>query len=80
VWRDAARDLLLIDLGEPRALREPDLLEDLAVAARLVRRADLASFLVRLDRIAAQLETNAYPELAVDVLALAVPSPGRRAA
>lgn len=77
IWRDVARDLLLVRLGEERRLRDPALIDDL-------RAADLAptaitAFLERLDRAAELIEGNVSPELAIDVLLVTWPG-GARAA
>jgi DNA polymerase-3 subunit delta' len=72
IWRDLARDLVLVGLGEERRLRDPAMLEDLRAASDLT--ADvLGPFLVRLDRTAELIEANVSPELALDVLVLAWP-------
>lgn len=80
VWRDVARDLTLAGLGGRRELRDPALIEELEVAAARVPSGAVAAFLVRLDRIAELVAGNANPELALDVLVLAWPSPGRAVA
>jgi DNA polymerase-3 subunit delta' len=77
IWRDVARDLLLVRLGEERRLRDPALIDDL-------RAADMAptaitAFLERLDRAAELIDGNVSPELAIDVLLVRWP-PGERAA
>ena len=76
VWRDTARDLLLVHLGDRSTLREPELLEEYEAAARSVPREALAGFLRQLDRAAGLIDRNAYPELALDVLVLAIPRRG----
>jgi len=73
VWRDLARDLMLVSLGDAREIREPDLLEELRAHAARTSPATLAGFLARLDRAAELLDGNANPELTVDVLVLAWP-------
>jgi DNA polymerase III subunit delta' len=72
-WRDLARDLALVELGDAGRLREPGLLEDLGVAAGRLPPGAAAAFLDRIDRIGTLVEGNANPELAVDVLVLAWP-------
>ena len=77
IWRDVARDLLLVRLGEERRLRDPALIDDL-------RAADMAptaitAFLERLDRAAELIDGNVSPELAIDVLLVRWPR-GERAA
>jgi hypothetical protein len=73
VWQDVARDLVLVELGEPRRARDVTLLDDLAAAAaRLVARPSHARrFLPRLARATELVEGNVAPELAIDVLVLA---------
>ncbi len=72
-WRDLARDLLLVDLGQARLVRDVALLDELAAAAGRLRRPDLVRFLDRSLAAEAALEANAFPELVLDVLALAWP-------
>jgi len=72
IWRDVARDLVLVGLGEEGRLRDPAMLEDLRGATDLA--ADrLAEFLGRADRTAELIDANVSPELAFDVLLLAWP-------
>jgi DNA polymerase-3 subunit delta' len=78
IWRDVARDLLLVELGEERRLRDPALLDDLR-AAGAIPPAELRAFIGRLARSAELLEANVSPELAVDALLLAWPRPARAA-
>ncbi|HET9344809.1 MAG TPA: hypothetical protein VFO05_03825 [Candidatus Limnocylindrales bacterium] len=78
IWRDVARDLLLVELGEDRRLRDPALLDDLR-AAGAIPPADLRAFIGRLARSAELLEANVSPELAVDALLLAWPRTARAA-
>jgi len=73
VWRDVARDLLIVVRGGRRALRDPALLDELAAVGSRIAPPALAAFLARLETTAALLEGNANPELAVDVLVLAWP-------
>jgi DNA polymerase-3 subunit delta' len=80
VWRDTARDLLMVQLGDRSTLREPELLEEYEAASRSVPREALAGFLRQLDRAAGLIDRNAYPELALDVLVLAIPRHGSAAA
>jgi hypothetical protein len=72
IWRDVARDLLLVALGEERRLRDPALLDDLR-AARTIPADEIRAFLTRLARTAELLEANVSPELAVDGLLIAWP-------
>jgi DNA polymerase-3 subunit delta' len=77
VWRDTARDLALVELGDLAGLHDPDMLEELT---RLVARWPAGSsgrFLLRLDRAGQLLDANANPELTADVLALAWPRAAR---
>jgi DNA polymerase-3 subunit delta' len=76
IWRDVARDLLLVGLGEERRLRDPSLLDDLRATA--IEPAEVRGFIARLARTAELLEANVSPELAIDALLLAWP--GRAAA
>jgi DNA polymerase-3 subunit delta' len=78
IWRDVARDLLLVALGEERRLRDPALLDDLRGAAAIPP-AELRAFISRLARAAELLEANVSPELAVDALLLAWPRPAAAA-
>ena len=74
IWRDVARDVALVGLGEERRLRDPALLEDVRSAAAALTGADLAAFIARLDDTAELLENNVSPELAIDALVLAWPA------
>ena len=76
IWRDVARDLLLVGLGEERRLRDPSLLDDLRATA--IEPDEVRVFIARLARTAELLEANVSPELAIDALLLAWP--GRAAA
>jgi hypothetical protein len=78
IWRDVARDLLLVELGEERRLRDPALLDDLRTASTIPPD-DLRRFIGRLARSAELLEANVSPELAVDALLLAWPRPASAA-
>jgi len=70
VWRDLLRDLTLVSLGAPDAVRDPELLEELAAAGSLAI-GDAAAHLRRLDAAGEQLEGNVSPELVLDTLAIA---------
>jgi DNA polymerase III delta' subunit len=70
VWRDLLRDLTLVSLGAPDAVRDPELLEELAAAGSLAI-GDAAAHLRRLDSAGEQLEGNVSPELVLDTLAIA---------
>jgi hypothetical protein len=76
VWRDVARDLALVALGDPRRLRDPALLEDLEAAAVRLAPGDAGRFLGRLDRAGELIESNVNPELVADGLVLAWPRSG----
>ena len=77
IWRDVARDLLLVRLGEERRLRDPALIDDLRAAD--MAPAAITAFLERLDRAAELIDGNVSPELAIDVLLVRWPR-GERAA
>ncbi len=70
IWRDVARDLALVALGEPGDVRQLELLDDLETAARRLPAGFAAAQLHRLDVAGERLEGNVSPELVVDVLAL----------
>lgn len=72
-WRDLARDLLLVALGQPRLVRDVALLDELGAMAGRLARADLVRFVERTLVAEAALEANASPELVLDVLVLAWP-------
>jgi hypothetical protein len=80
IWRSVARDLAVLGLGEATSVRDPGLLEDLAVAATSVPPGAAARFLERLDRAGELLEANVSPELVADGLVLAWPRVGDRTA
>jgi DNA polymerase-3 subunit delta' len=71
IWRDVARDLAIVQLGQPGQVRDVALLDDLAAAAEGLDRSAAAQFLVRLARAGEQLEVNVGPELLVDGLVIA---------
>ncbi len=75
IWRDLARDLTVAALGGRAELRDLELLEELEAPARSLSARDLARFLARLEEVAGLIDRNANPELAIDVLVLAWPSP-----
>lgn len=76
LWREVARDLLVVDLGDERHVRDPGLLDDYRAAAARSSRAvgsasaDLADQLRRLDAAGELLEANVRPELILDSLLL----------
>ena len=70
IWRDVARDLALVTMGDGGDVRQLDLLDDLEVAARRLPRDFAPSQLRRLDVAGERLEGNVSPELVVDALAI----------
>ena len=70
IWRDVARDLAMVALGEPADVRQLDLLDDLDAAARRLPAGFAAAQLRRLDVAGERLEGNVSPELVVDALVL----------
>jgi hypothetical protein len=79
IWRDVARDLRLVQLGEAASLRDPGLLDDLTAAAPDVAGAEILAFLDRLTRAGELLVANVSPELIADALVLAWPQASLRA-
>jgi hypothetical protein len=87
LWRDLARDLLVVRLGAERDVRDPALLDDLRAASAALGEPgaadavpgapadpaarELTAFLQRLDLAGEQLEANLRPELVLDTLLLA---------
>jgi hypothetical protein len=86
LWRDLARDLLVVRLGTERDVRDPSLLDDLRTASdrlgaprepgtgRDAATRSLAEFLVRLDTAGELLDSNVRAELILDTLVLAWPA------
>ena len=70
IWRDVARDLALVSLGESGEVRQIDLLDDLESVARRLPGGFSAAQLRRLDVAGERLEGNVSPELVVDELVL----------
>jgi DNA polymerase III delta' subunit len=70
VWRDIARDLALVSLGEPGDVRQIDVLDDLETAAKRMPGGFPATQLRRLDIAGERLEGNVSPELVIDELML----------
>lgn len=70
VWRVVARDVGLVIAGEVEAVRDRDIVDDLAGPARRLDPASIGAALRRLDVAAERLEGNVGPELVLDVLAL----------
>ena len=73
VWRGLARDLAVAGRGGRAQVRWIDLLDELDRVARSLEAGEIERFLARLERVSALVETNANPELALDVLLLAWP-------
>ncbi len=73
IWRDVARDLLVVMAGGTGLVRDLALLEDYERVAVGSSIDDVAAFLARLDGLAAAVEAYANPDLVVDVLLLAWP-------
>jgi DNA polymerase-3 subunit delta' len=84
LWRELARDLLVVAIGEERQVRDPALLDDLRTATERMRsagaleRAALGAFLSRLDAAGELLEANVRPEIVLDTLLLHWPSAAAR--
>ena len=70
IWRDVARDLALVSLGERGDVRQLDLLDDLETVASKLPDGFSARQLRRLDVAGERLEGNVSPELVVDELVL----------
>lgn len=70
IWRDVARDLALVSLGELGEVRQIDLLDDLETVARRLPSGFPQAQLRRLEVAGERLEGNVSPELVVDELAL----------
>ena len=70
IWRDVARDIALVALGETASVRQQDLLDDLEAAAGRLSAGFAAAQLRRLDTAGERLEGNVSPELVVDALAI----------
>ena len=73
IWASIGRDLAVALAGGARQLREIGLVDELRAIAPAVSAASLGSFMGKLATIAAQLDENVNPELALDVLALSWP-------
>jgi hypothetical protein len=79
IWASLARDLAVAALGGRRRLQDPELLEELAAVAPTIPAGALPAFLAKLAAVEVQIDENVNPELALDVLVLAWPRPGRAA-
>lgn len=75
-WRDVFRDLALVAAGTPALVRDAGLMDELEPMGSRVDPAAVAMFLDELDRASERLEANVAPELLLDALALAAPTPG----
>jgi hypothetical protein len=67
-WHDVARDLVLVQRGAGRSVRQVGMLDELGVAARGVRPDAATAFVARLIRADELVAGNASPELVLDVL------------
>ena len=74
-WRSVGRELAVAAAGGRAELRRIDLLEELTAAAPGLAPARLAAFLGRLEGLDQAVAGYADPELALDALLLAWPSP-----
>jgi DNA polymerase III delta' subunit len=79
IWASVARDLAVAALGGRRQLHDPELLDELAAVAPTIPADAVPAFLAQLAAVEAQIDENVNPELALDVLVLAWPRPGRAA-
>jgi DNA polymerase III delta' subunit len=70
IWRDVARDLALVELGQPGDVRQLDLLDDLESTGARLRRGFAVDQLRRLELAGERLEGNVSPELVIDGLAI----------
>ena len=78
IWASVARDLAVAGLGGKRQLHDPELLDELAAVASTLAPGAVPAFLAQLADVETQIDENANPELALDVLALAWPRPVAR--
>ncbi len=70
IWRDVARDLALVSLGEAPNVRQVDLLDDLEAASSRLRAGFAATQLRQFELAGERLEGNVSPELVIDALAV----------
>ncbi|HJP88488.1 MAG TPA: hypothetical protein VJ850_05575 [Candidatus Limnocylindrales bacterium] len=70
IWRDVARDLALVSMGDAAAVRGIELLDDLEAAGGKLPAEFPAEQLRRLEVAGERLEGNVSPELVIDALAL----------
>jgi DNA polymerase III delta' subunit len=78
IWRDVARDLALVEIGQPAAVRQLELLDDLEAVAAKLPAGMAVDQLRRLELGGERLEGNVSPELVVDALAIGWTAPPRR--
>ena len=74
LWADVARDLVLVETGGLRSVRDTVLLEELGAISATIPRGAAVTFLDRTARAAELLASNVSPELILDSLVLAWPS------
>jgi DNA polymerase-3 subunit delta' len=79
LWADVARDLVLVETGGLRSVRDTVLIEELSAISAAIAPGAAVLFLDRAARAAELLASNVSPELILDSLVLAWP-PGRAAA
>jgi DNA polymerase III delta' subunit len=70
IWRDVARDLALVGLGQSGDVRAIDLLDDLEAVTPRLGPSFAVDQLRRLELAGERLEGNVSPELVIDALAL----------
>ncbi|HEV8403936.1 MAG TPA: hypothetical protein VGQ31_12980 [Candidatus Limnocylindrales bacterium] len=74
LWADVTRDLMLIEAGGARSVRDTVMLEELGAVAAIVAPGAARAFLERTARAAELLASNVSPELVLDALVLAWPA------
>ena len=79
LWADVARDLVLVETGGSRSVRDTVLLDELGAVAARIPPGSAATFLGRAARSAELLASNVSPELILDSLVLAWPGRARAA-
>lgn len=77
LWADVARDLVLVETGGARSVRDTVLLEELSAVSTRIPPGSAATFLTRAARAAELLASNVSPELILDSLVLAWPGQAR---
>ncbi|MGZ6266763.1 MAG: DNA polymerase III subunit, partial [Candidatus Limnocylindrales bacterium] len=73
IWASIGRDLAVARSEGLRQLREAELVDEIRASATALDPGRLPAFLAQLTEVAAQLDENVNPELALDVLALSWP-------